>query len=280
VANPEALDDVAEQLGLTVSHRLPGGEFGAYWAMAEDGCPVVLKLTWHTEPELQTAAELTESLRRDGYPVPRFRAWGEIDGQRYTLQDAIDGEVPDRLTLAHVHTLVELWRLHEGAAGRVGRSDASWVDRMAHEFSESTRLAELTDDARVHDVVGHCQQLTHRLDPADFRIDDVHHGDFHHRNVLARGENVVAVFDWEAATPADSRADLLRLWTCPTASGQIEPAASRYLHAAVEETIADDVREPLVLRRALLDLDFALRTRPEALEWALDVAYIGLGFRP
>ncbi len=278
---------VAQRLHLTVIGRLAGGEAGAYGVRTDKGAQAVLKvLATHpagTLPHIQHGIALATRLRASGYPAPRYWDAGIVDGTVYTLQELVAGRVPDVLSVAHANRLVELWSAHAGAAPKTDAwarhlttalergTEALFVDHTVVRASHP-HAAELVDEI-VHETAG--------VDSAAFGTSDVVHGDFHHRNLLATGEHVTAVFDWEAARSGDARFDLAKLafWTeVAAAGGQAEPAAAALVKQRAAESIPPDVRAPLAALIALQQLTFAARTRPQLLDWSL--AAVDRSLRP
>lgn len=273
-------NSVAERLGLRIERRLAGGEFGAWLARTAGGQQVVLKLL-PPHPRLTMdwvapAIELAAALRRDGYPVPRHLDAGTLGGQVYTVQELVEGTTPDRLHSRQLRQLLDLWRRHRNLATRVGVGDRGWAaaavaglrvgsDRVYVDHA----VIRTSPDRRVHRVLDAAISIGERTDPAVFRTGDVVHADLHHGNLLVRGEEIVAVLDWEGAHAGDARFDLVRLATV----AYQDPAAAHDLLAAERAaTGAAEVRTAVLALGALQNLTFAVGHRPEALEWALTSA--------
>lgn len=274
------VNGVATALGLEVERRLAGGEFGAYLARTQRSEPVVLKVSPgspQSSERVEAAVQLASMLRRQGYPIPRYLDVGMTHGRVYTLQEAVEGEVPDVLRPAHARQLVGLWRRHEGQAGSAGASGARWVSEIVDGLRVgSARL--FVDHAAIRDtgnsdalgVLEAARKIGEGTEPTIFRTCDVVHQDFHHRNLLVRGEKVVAVLDWEGAHAGDSRVDLLCLEF--SARNQADPAALTLLDAQVAATVPADVRVALYALLALQGLSYAARSKPDKLEHFLEVA--------
>lgn len=272
---------MAEALGLRIDHQLAGGEFGAYAATTADGAPAILKRV-PPDPRLHVdrvagPLHLAETLRREGYPAPRFLDVGRVGGEIYTVQEACAGDVPDRLSEPHVHQLLELWRRHEGGGKRAGLPPLDWLGRLGGELDAARRLLADTGDAEPRAVTAKAIGLLDDSDPSVLRTTDAVHGDFHHRNLLADGDTVTAVFDWEGARVGDSRADVLRLASAAVGAGQVEPAGELLLHAAVEREVPRAVRAVLGAIQVLDDLRFGRYTKLDVVPWALRCADFLIG---
>lgn len=274
------VNQVATALGLEVERRLAGSEFGAYLARTHGSEPVVLKLSPgspQSSERVQAAVDLASTLRQGGYPIPRYLDVGMTHGRVYTLQEAVEGEVPDILRPAHARQLVDLWRRHEGQAGSAGASGAQWVSEIVDGLRVgSSRLVvdhaaiRDTGDSGALEVLEAARTIGEGTELTIFRTGDVVHQDFHHRNLLVRGDEVVAVLDWEGAHAGDSRADLLCLEF--SARNQADPAALTLLAARVATTVPADVRAAMYALLALQGLSYAARSKPDKLEHFVEVA--------
>nr|WP_238342428.1 phosphotransferase [Actinopolymorpha rutila] len=263
-------------MGVTVVRRLAGGEWGAFLVTTAQGSSAVLKpLPRHelvAEDRVRQAVEFARALRADGYPIPAYLQVGVVDGQVFTLQEAIEGEVPARLRLAHVRRLIELSRRHVGLAP----PDESWGEQLVAEIrpdaSQTQTSIRNCGDPRVISILDEALAVGERTDPTVFRCDDIVHNDFHHANLLVRGDEVVAVFDWEGAQAGDCRADLTTLaWYLDPSRDHVEPAARALLRAEID-TIQPEVRAALAARFAISKLAFAVNARPQVLPQILRLA--------
>ncbi|MEQ7009155.1 phosphotransferase [Actinopolymorpha sp. B17G11] len=270
----------AEGLGLHVGRRLAGGEFGAYLARTVHGQHVVLKiLVRHSRLSIEwvvTAVELTTKLRQNGYPAPRFLDVGTMHGRVYTVQEAVDGVMPDQLRPSHLRQLIELWRLHHDVAAQAGVSGTTWATHAVEGLRTGSETVYIDHsvlrgcgDPRVAEVLDAAIAIGQRTDPDVFRTGDVVHADLHHRNVLVRGDQIVAVFDWEGAHAGDSRFDLIRLVGIPCVDAEL---ANDLLGHELDAANAYEVRAAVDALSALQGLTFAVRSKPDSLEHFLGSA--------
>ena len=176
----------------------------------------------------------------------------------YTVQEVVDGEVPPVLRFEHVRELVALWSVHQNVAITVGHSGGGWAENVVRGLRVGTeavyvdhQVLRASSDRRVQRVLDAAIAIGMRTDPGIFRTGDVVHGDFHHRNLLVRGDHVVAVFDWEGAHPGDARTDLMTLASMPSRE-QIDPRGTEFLSEQLQ-TIPAEVREPLAALGAAAD---------------------------
>jgi Ser/Thr protein kinase RdoA (MazF antagonist) len=280
--NAAGAESVATSLGLTPVEHLAGRHFGATLVTTGRGAKAVLKVLprdghW-SEEQVRFAVQTADTLRRDGYPIPRYLDSGVVDGLVFTLQEFVDATSPSRLRPAHAEQLIELRRWHVGAAPA---ADRGWGDRLAASIRPDTgevqTLLRYAGDERVLGLLDEALAAGEQIDPAAFRGDDVLHNDFGMGNALVRGDEVVAVIDWEGARAGDSRADLatLAFHHLPETT---DPAVFRRLEAAVGEMPAA-IGAALAVKFALGKLYFALRVGdPALLTVTLDIA--GCWLRP
>jgi hypothetical protein len=115
-----AVSDLAATLGLTGVRQLAGGEWGVFLVTRATGAAAVLKpLPRHeifAESRVRRAVGFARALRDDGYPIPAYLDVGVIDGQVFTVQEAVDGDVPPGLLPSHARQLIDLRRRHIDAA--------------------------------------------------------------------------------------------------------------------------------------------------------------------
>lgn len=223
-----------------------------------------------------SAVELATTLRHGGYPAPTYLDVGTMHGRVYTVQEVVEGEIPDQLSTSLVRQLIELWRQHQGVAARAGVPGETWAAHALEGLRSGSEVVYIdhevlrdSRDPRVEDVLEAAIEIGGRVDPAVFRSGDVVHADLHHRNVLVRGDKIVAVFDWEGAHAGDSRFDLIRLEGIPF----VEPKRARELLAAEAGAAnGEEVRAVVNALSALQGLTFALRSKPDALEGILQSA--------
>ena len=210
----DCLEDVAAALELQMVRRFADGVFGAALVRDAQGQDLVLKA--QPRPELEptwaTGAAMAARLRADGYPSPRYEAVGRTAHAAWSLQEHLPGTVADRLAAPIATQLVGLARRHAVDSGqrRPWRDDAitaakGWLAGLDLAPDDATLLGAALD----------------RGADAELLETTIVHGDFHHRNALVDGDEVVGVFDWDIAGPGDWRFDLVML----AFSSRLQPAA-------------------------------------------------------
>jgi aminoglycoside phosphotransferase (APT) family kinase protein len=247
------LENAAMQLSLTYRNQLAGGEFGA--CLVTDGTGAVMVLKALPFPDWAArwarAARLVDRLRATGYPAPRYIDTGATDDFVWSLQELMPGDVPTTPEPAHIDQLVVLASRHADLAPH----DSAWLPEKLESIRQCC-FSLLAHDATAH-LAESLLRLLERHAGIDLIQDGIVHGDFHHRNYLARGQEVVGVFDWEGARSGDWRSDLANLVVvvdAPTAADALRRVCSPELAA---------IFVSLHLSRYL---EYDSRTRPDQLE--------------
>jgi aminoglycoside phosphotransferase (APT) family kinase protein len=192
------------------------------------------------------------------------------------VQEVVTGEIPDKLRLSHVRQLIELWRLHHDVAAQAGVSDKTWATHAVEGLltgSETVYIDQAAlrayGDPRIDEALDAAIAIGHQADPGAFRTGDLVHADLHHRNLLVRGDEIVAIFDWEGAHAGDSRIDLIRM----TGIRFAEPhQANHLIEHELDAANAHEVRTAVNALTALQGLTFAVLAKPQALEHFLQSA--------
>jgi aminoglycoside phosphotransferase (APT) family kinase protein len=206
------LPKVAAEIGVEIIGELGGGEFGAALARDRDGRELVLKAMEgeHMGPVFARGARLSALVKADDYPVPAYVGTGVAAGAAWSLQEVLPGDIPEPMTLGHLDQLLGFLDRHRDAAGEegdvVGHFDG-WMDDA---------VAPLAADELTASLAAKLAPIFEGARDVELRRGDVVHGDFHHRNFLAVGERVTAVFDWDMAWVGDWRVDLVNFadWSC------------------------------------------------------------------
>jgi aminoglycoside phosphotransferase (APT) family kinase protein len=261
------LPKVAAELELVIVDELGGGEFGAALVRDRDGRELVLKAlpeeTW--APQFARAAELAALVRCDDYPVPRYHGTGVAAGGAWSLQEHLPGDIPEVMGDVHARQLVGFLRHHVSAADRPG----DVLARMRLELGNA--LTTVAD----HDATASIGRDLARVlttEPNDMiRRGDVVHGDYHHRNYLAIGDRITAVFDWELAWAGDWRIDLVTLacWSS-WVPWQIPPAVSAGLRDDAAAACEPPVLAFFAAFHTVKAVDFNIRVHPDRITWLLD----------
>jgi len=260
------LGEVAGELGLELVEVFGGGELGAALVRdRSDGRELVLKVlpgeVWARR--FARGAALSARVRSSAYPVPRYVGTGVSSGVSWSLQERLAGEVPEVMSAAHARQLLALVRRHADAADR----EADVLARFDRELGDAlARVGDVPDAAPLARELADALALR----PTSLRTHDVVHGDFHHRNYLAIGDQVTGVFDWDLAWVGDWRIDLVNLacWSSWVPS-QIPPAVARLVVEAVMAECEADLLALLTAFHTLTVLDFNVREHPDRVPWQL-----------
>jgi len=179
-----------------------------------------------------------------------------VEGTVYTVQEYVDAQVCMELSATMPATLLQLWRRHRAIlpAG----SGAHWGAELIARAKRGAELRSATNDKRVLAVLDRALEIAAVADDAIFRTNDVVHGDFHPGNVLARGEEVAAIIDWETAQPGDARADLLRMYAAVATWSDADSAAVSLFRRELEATTPREVWLPIGAEIAVLHLRYGL----------------------
>ena len=201
---------VADAIGVHIVGRLPHGEgAGAYEVRMPDGSAAVLKIDAGDVLDFGSAFALTESLRARGYLVPAMLRQGEIDGVAYELTELVPGEPLQQLTGAHLPQVVALNELQRDI-GLPGRSP--WIAHMVASVLDgcdgSCELEAMRSQPVLLDRI---QEIARHATDVAAPTGDVVHYDFSPYNILADGDRVTAVVDWQGATAGDAAFDLVTL---------------------------------------------------------------------
>jgi aminoglycoside phosphotransferase (APT) family kinase protein len=257
------LQRIAAALGLHVVAPLAGGEFGALLVEDARGRELVLKalLSPDWAPRFARGAEMAGRMRSLEYPAPYHVGTGVQLDASWSLQERLPGSVPGVLTEAHGRRLLELVQTHAGAAG--GSNRGQQREALPR---ERARLAQLNSRDETRPLAAELASVLDSCAKVELLEDGVVHGDFHHRNYLAIGDEITGVFDWEFARPGDWRTDLLTLafWSALLPE-QIPPDVARIIVDRMKQLCPPTVMALLAARMALRQLDFDVREHPERL---------------
>lgn len=181
----------------SVIRRLGGGsQQGAYELRDARGTRAVLK--WHTRHlppgQLTRTARAIEAARANGWPTPRWLAYGPLPAQSaYVIEEYVAGPPLRDVDGEMLERLLAINRIQAGLApaGDHDWSTYAWRVVFAEDPSaEIMRLHTRPDTARF------ATRLMRRLDRArEVRLpsDDLVHGDFGATNVLLRDDAPILV---------------------------------------------------------------------------------------
>ena len=203
--------DLAEAIGVEVVRKLAHGEgAGAYEVRLANGVPAVLKVDADDALDFAHSIRFTEALRVRGYPAPASLASGEVDGTGYELTEKMPGDPVEQITAEHVPQLVALVQMQRDV-GLPGR--APWLADVVASLTDGfVGYCEL-DRLRAHNpaLLDRLQEIAAGSRRLDVASRDVVHYDLSPYNVLAEGDRITGVVDWQGATSGDAAFDLVTL---------------------------------------------------------------------
>lgn len=196
-------------------HPYPDGEQGAFALADQQGRQGVLK--WEPgAPDPHRAQEvraITNLLRTQGYPAPRYLAIGSTPQGTYSIQEALPGAPSRHLTAAQLTRLLELNALQRDQAFPGMRDWHAEVIQTVLAGGDGYCLhVSLQRHAhRTAHLLTELQRIvaSHRDEP--HRSGDIVHGDFQHANILLHHDRVSGIIDWQAPGAGDCSFDLATL---------------------------------------------------------------------
>ncbi len=248
-------------LNLVPAGTFTGGEVGANDMRGDDGSRYVLKWWEGDAASGRRAAELVARLRQRGYPIPRFVLAADMGGVTVMLQEYVEGETSDEVSMAAVNELLALNTLQvDGAA----ESRNDWTDYVVGSLVRGCEGYCLHEPLRGYDArtAALLQTIQRASDGvAALRSDDIVHVDFHHRNVLWQGGRLCAVIDWEGCRTGDAAFDLVTLWFGLSVA-RVPPEGRRQIWDEVRRRTTPAVRRAYAAHMALRQVDWSIRHRP------------------
>ena len=211
-------------------------------------------------PTFERGVAIARHMRARGYPAPVYQGTGTALGATWSLQASLPGECPDLVRETHMRRLLELADAHAGASPGPGY-DANEEFRGA---SHSLEAALSLDASRP--LGEELALVIDQLGDLPLCQDGVVHGDFHHRNFLAVGDEVTGIFDWEFACTGDWRQDLVTLaYSSALMPEQVPENIGRIAIDHARAACSPEVFAFFAASRALSQLGFAARVRADRL---------------
>lgn len=259
--------DIAAAIGVELVRRLAHGEgAGAYEVRQPDGTSAVLKVDLEGVLDFAHSSTFSEALRRRGYRVPASLEHGDVDGHAFELTDLAPGDAIEHISAAHLPQLLALNELQRDV-DLPGREP--WLNEMVTSLTEGrVGYCEL-DAIRAYDpaLLNRLQAIAQSSRELTPPTRDVVHYDFSPYNLIADGDHVTGVIDWQGATSGDASFDLVTL-AFYTYDGTLRDAL---LNAADRHTLP-----PALLLYAahmtLRQVDWSLRHQNEmTARWHADI---------
>ena len=200
----------------TLGKRYTLGEQGAYQLLDTTGRHYVLK--WHLDTarlsQIRHGAEMTRRLQAIGYPAPAYVTMGVAGSCCYWIQEALPGEPVRVINSAHLPELLRLNRLQLDCAP--DSLPRQWphpvLDTLLYGGSGFCLHEPLRTYSRESAaLLDAALRIGERHTQDTCRQDDIVHIDFNPANVLAVGDTITGVVDWDAVFAGDAAFDLATL---------------------------------------------------------------------
>lgn len=273
-----AIRQLADEHGLVLrlGGRCPGGEVGAFFASAGGGRRFVLK--WSDDRDdlayFGRIVERVNRLRSVGYPAPGYLTPFLIEGGVVLLQREMPGRWSDDIPHDLVDTVLRLNSLQEDQAEPSG----TWTDYIR------MTLTEGADGYCIHETLqtstSEARSLLRWVESVGRSLGalpegDLVHIDFHHRNMLRQGSELVAVVDWEGCRPGDRAFDLVTFCFGLTHAVPADGVEERLWRQA-GQLASREALAAYVAHMSLRRVDWSIRHHPDeaarVLEFAVDYA--------
>lgn len=268
-----AAGGIAELMGWSVTRPLAGGEFGALLIERRHQTAVFKAVPGEDRlASVELAANIVAALLSLGYPAPKYLDIGVHQGVTYTIQEHIDAFCPPVLSVAMAEMLVDLVAVHRlvtpSKPHRVRSHDgSSWGQQVltAVTGKGATALPSIESSHTATGLLHEVRSISAVWPPIPVEDNEVSHQDFHHRNILAKGDRVVAVVDWDGARWGNADFDLFVMWFWASVSDDVAPSALRLLRRAVDDCVSADLQALYSAYLVYLYLDYFGRARPNEL---------------
>ncbi len=267
----------AQGLRFSLEGRCPGGEVGAYYAQSHDGERFVFK--WSEAPDdfayLEAVADRVTRLRASGYPAPRYLHPFSVDGGVVLFQEAVLGQWRDDVGHDLASTVLRLNDLQAG----LDKAGDDWTGYIRTTLTTGAEGYCLHEPLREHSAES--RRIVRWVESVGAAVGtlpeaDLVHIDFHHRNMLRDGDELVAVVDWEGCRPGDRAFDLVTF--CFGMSHAVaESGVAERVWQRAGDTTTSDALSAYVAHMALRRLDWTIRHHPDELDRVMAVArrYVG-----
>ncbi|WP_306215004.1 phosphotransferase [Actinoplanes sp. RD1] len=191
---------IAARLGLTYEGPCAGGEVGAAYVRHPDGRAAVL-----TEGTA-AAAPLLATARAAGLPVADYQLVTEVEGRNVVVQSRLPGSPPTIVGPALVDQMITL---NERCAGLLTGTAYPQFPLYLRESGPGFCLHETV---AAHSPRGAALLAwAGSLGAGELPGDDLVHADYHPGNVLATGDRITGIVDWDNAGRGDRRLGLVTL---------------------------------------------------------------------
>jgi fructosamine-3-kinase len=240
-----------------LGQRYPTGQNqGAYALVDERGAAFVLK--WNQRPSwleaIERAGRITDRLRARNIPAPAYTLADTFDGILYWVQTALPGTPPAQITPAQLQQLFTYIDAQAGQAISDAQNWSGYVADVVFRGESGWRSSLLHYGPATRAVLERLTRLVESQQAATLRSNDIVHGDLVIENVLAAGDRVSGIVDWDAAGCGDRCLDLSKLlFCCYDQPALREPLAARIRMLSGPEALA-----LLLVYNILAQLDWSI----------------------
>lgn len=215
---PETLLQLINQhheTSFALIERYGAGEQGAYAIADAEDNRFVMKCG--REPtkidSYRMATQVTNLLRKVGYPVPQYTLIGVLGGVSYSIQRALPGAPDHVATIDLASRLVELNKLQ---ANRAITKSQDWpapvVNTVLFGGDGYCLLDPLQNySATTAELLNVLQVLVTKHADEEFETNDIVHFDFNPANILVHQGAISGVIDWDGSCSGDCVFDLATL---------------------------------------------------------------------
>jgi hypothetical protein len=218
--------------------RTAQGEFGAWRATDNEGHRYIVKPAWSED-----GVAATELLRAEGYPAPRY----VLVRPELSVQEELPGSpLPGWGELAPAIAAGAI-ELNEQLAGKRVPNAPPWPQRIFDDVLRGHFYIELALLERHSvELLCRCQQSVWRAAEELADPGDLVHWDYTTANILAVGDKITGVVDWDGVCNGDRLFDLVTLFyytRTPSLRDYVaervtKPVLAAYLAAVVVRQVA------------------------------------------
>lgn len=172
-----------------ILERTHEGEFGAWRAEDRDGNRYVVKPTWSED-----GVVATELLHAEGYPVARY----VLLRPGLSVQEELPGAPPAGWDSLREPIAARAIALNEQLAGKRVPNAPPWPDRIYSDVLHGHFYVDLAV-LKLHseELLRRCQAAVRRAEGQLTDPGDLVHWDYTTANILARGDEITGVVDWD-----------------------------------------------------------------------------------
>jgi cyclase len=239
--------------------RTAEGEFGSWHALDDAGRRYVVKSKWS-----ENGVAATELLRAEGYPAPRY----VLVQPGLSVQEELPGEALPHWQELDDGVATRAIELNEQLAGKRVPNAPPWPERLRSEVMRGHYHVDLAFVERESpELLRRCRDAFARAEPELHDPGDLVHWDYTTSNIIAVGNEITGVVDWDGVCNGDRLFDIATLWYYTRT-----PVFRDYALARTTGTVFDAYVAAVALRQVAFSLKFHdASVAPELIADAFDV---------